>query len=94
MTTFPKKEASIVSITMFLALAAVTPKCLAASLILNPVLAQSAPPHILHQHQKPGFLRLRQPESLDYSLINPVFQVLLRKVQDVSHLSLSSYPHL
>ncbi len=44
MTTFPKKEASIVSITMFLALAAVTPKCLAASLILNPVLAQSAPP--------------------------------------------------
>jgi hypothetical protein len=41
--------------------------------------------HILHQHQKPGFLRLLQPESLDSSLINPVFQVLLRKVQDVSH---------
>jgi hypothetical protein len=39
--------------------------------------------HILHQHQKPGFLQLLQPESLDFSLINPVFQVLLRKVQDV-----------
>jgi hypothetical protein len=31
-----------------------------------------------------GFLRLLQPENLDYSLINPVFQVLLRMVQDVS----------
>jgi hypothetical protein len=40
--------------------------------------------HFLHQRQKPGFLRLLQPESLDYSLINPFFQVLLRMVQDVS----------
>jgi hypothetical protein len=38
----------------------------------------------LHQRQKSGFLRLLQPENLDYSLINPVFQVLLRMVQDVS----------
>jgi len=39
--------------------------------------------HILHQHQKSGFLRLMQPETLDYSLINRFFQVLLRMVQDV-----------
>jgi hypothetical protein len=45
----------------------------------------------LHQHQKPGFLRLLQPESLDYSLINPVFQVLLRKVQDVSLATLNIF---
>jgi hypothetical protein len=25
--------------------------------------------HILHQHQKSGFLRLMQPETLDYSLM-------------------------
>jgi hypothetical protein len=38
---------------------------------------------ILHQRQKPGLLRLLQPENLDSSLRNPVFQVLLRMVQDV-----------
>ncbi|MFE1744042.1 DUF4912 domain-containing protein [Coleofasciculus sp. H7-2] len=43
MVNLHKKETSIVSITMFLALAAVTPKFLEAALILNPVLAQSAP---------------------------------------------------
>jgi hypothetical protein len=45
---------------------------------------------ILHQRQKPGFLRLLQPESPDYSLINPFFQVLLRMVQDVSLLKKGS----
>jgi phosphate transport system substrate-binding protein len=43
MTTFHKKETSIASIAMFLALAAIAPKPLAASVIHHPVLAQSAP---------------------------------------------------
>jgi hypothetical protein len=38
----------------------------------------------LHQRQKPGLLRLLQPENLDASLRNSVFQALLRMVQDVS----------
>jgi hypothetical protein len=40
---------------------------------------------VLHQRQKPGLLRLLQPESLNFSLRNPVFQVLLRMGQDVSY---------
>lgn len=39
--------------------------------------------HILHQGEKPGFLPLPLPESLDFASINPVSQALLRKVQDV-----------
>jgi hypothetical protein len=38
----------------------------------------------LHQRQKPGFLRLLQPENLDSSLRNRAFQVLLTMVQDMS----------
>lgn len=44
MATYRKKEASIVSITMFLALVAVTPKLLVASFIPAPVLAQQGAP--------------------------------------------------
>ena len=40
--------------------------------------------HILHQSRKPSLLQLPLRESLNFSLRNPVFLTLLRKVQDVS----------
>lgn len=37
--------------------------------------------YILHQSQKPGLLRMMEPQSLVFSFINPVSQALLRKVK-------------
>jgi hypothetical protein len=39
---------------------------------------------ILHQCQKPGLLPIVQAVTLDFSLITPETQVLLRMVQDMS----------
>ncbi len=39
---------------------------------------------ILHQGEKPGFLRMTNGQTLYFWLRNPVFLVLLRMVQDLS----------
>ena len=38
---------------------------------------------ILHPYQKPGFLPIAQAGTLNFSLINPGSQVLLRMMQDM-----------
>jgi hypothetical protein len=60
--------------------------------MFNQPLPISSPPYlststkitdILHQCQKPGFLPIAQAQTFDFSLRNPVSQVLLRMVQDL-----------